>query len=181
MLDNGAFSAKTQGRELDVNGFYAWVEPNLEHPHWAVIPDVIDGTLDQQKELLRQWPFGDFGAPVWHMNEPLDWLLELSDKWPRICIGSAGEYWQVGNPAWSARMDKAFNAMAKAGVKPWIHGLRMLSQVDGGWPLASADSTNVAQNFSTRVGCAECMANLVDSAQPSIKWKIREEQTELFN
>ena len=44
MLDNGAFSAKTRGREFDRDGFYRWIEPILSHPHWAVVPDVIDGT-----------------------------------------------------------------------------------------------------------------------------------------
>lgn len=42
MLDNGAFSAKTRGAEFDLAGFYNWVEPLLTHPHWAVVPDVID-------------------------------------------------------------------------------------------------------------------------------------------
>ena len=48
MLDNGAFSAKTRGLEFNLTGFYKWVEPLLAPPHWAVVPDVIDGTVEQQ-------------------------------------------------------------------------------------------------------------------------------------
>lgn len=39
-----------------------------------------------------------------------------------------------------------------------LHGLRMLGQVSD-WPLASADSTNCAQNFARDTGCARCKAD----------------------
>ena len=54
MLDNGAFSTKTRGLEFNLTGFYEWVEPLLAHPHWAVVPDVIDGTVEQQKEMVKK-------------------------------------------------------------------------------------------------------------------------------
>ncbi len=41
MWDNGKFTAFTQGKEVDHAKLYAWLEPRLGHPHWAVIPDVI--------------------------------------------------------------------------------------------------------------------------------------------
>lgn len=49
MFDNGAFSVKTRGEVFDLHGFYEWVEPHLQHPHWAVVPDEIDGTVEQQR------------------------------------------------------------------------------------------------------------------------------------
>lgn len=58
MLDNGAFSAKTRGLPFDLPGFYAWAEAHLAHPHWAVVPDVIDGTVEQQREMVKTWPEG---------------------------------------------------------------------------------------------------------------------------
>lgn len=181
MLDNGAFSAKTLGKVFDREKCFAWMEPHLAHPHWAVIPDVIDGDVEAQRDGLRAWPFGkELGAPVWHLGLPIDYMLEMADNYPRICFGSAGEFWQVGTPKWAARMDAAFNALAKARQRlPWIHGLRMLGQTDGGWPLASADSTNVAQNFHL-YGCPECMADRIDRTQPPIHWNPREEQCSLF-
>ena len=52
MFDNGAFSTKTRGYAFDRNGFYRWVEPHLAHPHWAVVPDVIDGTVEDRKSVV---------------------------------------------------------------------------------------------------------------------------------
>lgn len=180
MLDNGAFSVWTKGIAFDVPGFYAWVAPVLGHPHWAVIPDVIGGDEQQQRQMLKTWPFPRaLGAPVWHLDKPIDYLLYLADEYPRICLGSAGEYWQVGDARWCRRMDEAFNALAKRGALPWIHGLRMLGQI-GEWPLASADSTNVAQNHHL-YGCAECMAANIDVTQGPSKWKQRAEQQPLFS
>lgn len=181
MLDNGAFSAFTRGRALDEGGFYAWLEPILAPPHWAVIPDVIGGRQDQQEAMVARWPFReDLGAPVWHLNLPIDYLLALCDSWPRVCLGSAGEYWEVGSDAWCRRMDETFNALAnRHRVMPWIHGLRMLGQSDGPWPLASADSTNVAQNFKRDGGCAECKAAPIDALQPA-PWRKRPEHPTLF-
>ncbi len=173
MLDNGAFSAKTQGYEFDLPGFYRWIDPVLAHPHWAVVPDVIDGSVEQQRTMVATWPHGkEFGVPVWHLGLPVSYLLELCDQWGRVCFGSAGAYWQIGSELWTRRMDEAFEAMAIVfGRMPWVHGLRMLGQAKGPWPLASADSTNVGRNFKrngARSGfvCAETMAQRIDSVNP---------------
>jgi hypothetical protein len=182
MLDNGAFSAKTRGLPFDINGFYEWVEPLLAHPHWAVVPDVIDGTVEQQKQMVKTWPFRkEFGMPVWHLGLPISYLLELCDTWGRVCFGSAGEYWQIGTPKWSGKMDEAFNAMTNTFGRqlPWVHGLRMLGMSAGPWPLASADSTNVAQNHSERLECAGCMAKRIDSTNPPLKWNVQPLQDSL--
>lgn len=180
MLDNGAFTAFTQGRAFDVSGYYAWVEPVLGHPHWAVIPDVIAGDEAQQRAMLKTWPYPrELGAAVWHLDKPIDYLLYLADEYPRICLGSSGQYWQIGDDKWCRRMDEAFNALSRRGPLPWIHGLRMLGQVTE-WPLASADSTNVAQNHH-RHGCPECLAASVDATQGKTKWTPRAEQQSLFS
>jgi len=184
MWDNGAFTTFTQGKEFDTKKFYDWVHPRLGHPHWAVIPDVIDGTLEQQKERLKDWPFSaDFAAPVWHLGLPTDYLLELADSYPKICFGSSGQFWQVGSPAWEKRCDKAFDALAKYRIHlPWIHMLRGLAQAGKRWPFASADSVNVARNFKNGNGkCPERMAREIDSIQTPLHWEIRvEDQLELL-
>lgn len=172
MLDNGAFTAFTQGKQLDLPGYLAWCEKHLAHPHWAVVPDVIDGDEDQQRAGIAAWPFPkELSAPVWHLGLSLDWLLELVDSWPRICLGSSGQYWEVGSPSWQRRMDEAFNALARRRQHlPWIHGMRMLSQADGPWPLASADSTNVARNYKRNHEHPDAMAGRIDSMQPTKRW-----------
>lgn len=172
MLDNGAFSVFTQGKQMDVPALYAWLDQHLVHPHWAVVTDVIDGTVEQQRQSASGWPFPkELSAPVWHLGLDIDWLLELSDNWPRICLGSTSQYWEIGSPSWVRRMDEAFDELAKRRRHlPWIHGLRMLGQADGPWPLASADSTNVARNHKRNRERPEIMASRIDAIQPARKW-----------
>jgi hypothetical protein len=142
MIDNGAFSAFTKGRAVDWPEFYRWLEPILFSPgRWAVIPDVIDAGSQLQDALLGEWPFGHRGAPVWHMDEPTDRLARLCAEWPRVCIGSTGEYWQVGADDWKRRMDEAWPATNGAA----IHMLRGTA-VAGLYPFDSADSSSLGKN-----------------------------------
>lgn len=174
MLDNGAFSVHTRGIPFDLPGFYAWIEPHLAHPHWAVVPDVIDGTVEQQRAMVKTWPFRkSLGMPVWHLGLPINYLLELCDEWERVCFGSTAQFWRIGTDAWCSRMDEAFNALARRGPMPWIHGLRMLGQAAGPWPLASADSANVARNFKDYRMCADCVAQRIDVVNPPTLWTER--------
>lgn len=184
MWDSGAFSAFTQGRAVDWASYYAWLETRLGHPHWAVIPDVIDGDIEQQRAMVAQWPFGSFlGAPVWHMGLDISYLLDLAQHWPRICFGSSKQYWQVGSELWCRRADEAFNALAKRGPLPWVHMLRGLTLGGDRWPFASADSTNVARNFKN-IGNEtdpERMARRIDAVQCPINWVLRPQQEDMFH
>lgn len=172
MFDNGAFSAHTRGAPLDVAAFYRWVEPRLGHPHWAVVPDAIDGSVEQQRAMAATWPFPrHLGAPVWHLGLAVDYLLELADEWPHICFGSTAQYWQVGSDAWARRCDEAFNELAKRHRHlPWVHMLRGLSLCGDRWPFASADSVNVARNFKDGSLCPERMARRIDAVQCPTFW-----------
>jgi len=186
MLDNGAFSVWKQGRELDLSKFADWVEPYLGHPHWAVVPDVINGTVEQNLELIEQWPHPrELSGVVWHLNEPIDHLLHLSRMgFGKICFGSTEQFDPVGSRSWERRADEAFNALAKhKNYLPWVHALRGLALAGGRWPFASADSTNVARNFKNigeRV-CPERMARGLDSIQCPVKWTLRAEQKDMFH
>lgn len=185
MWDNGAFSVWKSGKILDLNKFAAWVEPRLGHPHWAVVPDVINGSVDDNLAMIEQWPHPrSLSAVVWHLNEPIDHLLRLADMgFSKVCFGSTEQYDPVGGDSWARRADEAFNAMAKNGELPWIHALRGLALSGDRWPFASADSTNVARNFKNigeRV-CPERMARRLDSIQCPVTWTLRAEQKDMFN
>jgi hypothetical protein len=172
MMDNGAFTAYTQGKSLDYDGFVEWCNEFLQPPHWAVIPDVIDGSVEQQREYLKRWPFPkELSAPVFHLGLDLDWMLELADNYPRFCLGSSGEFWQIGTRKWHQRMDQVFELLAKKRFMPWVHGMRMLGQSDGKYPLASADSSNIARHHAELRISPEVMAQRIDSLQPAKKWK----------
>lgn len=187
MLDNGAFTHWRQGRASDWAGYYAWCEPWLDYQTtWAVIPDVIDGNEDANDRLLGEWPFGMRGAPVWHMHESISRLLRLADGWPRVCIGSSGEYAKVGDERWHRRMREAMNALCGGGPAPvWLHMLRGLSLAGSEYPFASADSTNIAQNHAgnntraTPRKDVRRMADEIDGRQCAARWRVAPEPMEL--
>jgi hypothetical protein len=55
--------------------------------------DVIDGGEDENEALLDEWPHGEFyGVPVWHMNESDERFIRLCNEYPRVAIGSCGDY-----------------------------------------------------------------------------------------
>lgn len=185
MLDNGAFSAFTRGKELDLGGFYKWIEPVLAPPHFAVIPDAIGGDVEEQHKMIASWPWKTLGydnsCAVWHLDKPFSHLHHLIFAFPKIALGSAGEFWEVGSEKWCRRMDETFNEIERVHKRmPWIHGMRMLGQANGRWPLASADSTNVAQNFKRNTGRALPMADSIDRVNPAPKWRRAAIQGELI-
>jgi hypothetical protein len=151
-LDNGAFSVWKQGGELDIDGLYEWYGENFKHPNcdWAVIPDVIEGTEKQNDELLKGWPFWRWqGVPVWHYHESLGRLTRLCESWPRVALGSSGEWPNPGTPSWWGRTAEAMKAACDDEGRPLckLHGLRMLNPaIFRHMPLASADSTNAVRN-----------------------------------
>lgn len=190
MFDNGAFSVFTRARnkgeqaELDVQAYYEWLDPVLDHPHWAVMPDKIGGTQEEQAVMRASWPRNLFCgyelcAPVFHLHFPLEALHALCLGFPRVCLGSSGEFWIVGSESWRHRMDRIFNYLAQKFVRlPYLHGLRMMGQANE-WPMASADSTNVAQNHHL-YRSAEELAHKLDGNNIRYRWKQRPEQSALF-
>lgn len=155
-VDNGAFSAWMAGEPVqDWTEYYAWVRELSRAPgfDFAVIPDVIDGDEHANDVLVSEWPFKThhafLGAPVWHLHESIARLVRLAENWPRVCIGSSGEYSTVGNAKWWHRIAEVMNAVCIDGLPiTKLHGLRMLNpEVFSRLPLHSADSTNIAQNI----------------------------------
>jgi hypothetical protein len=182
MLDNGAFSKWKSGKQTDWPAFYAWVDPWLDYPTtWAVIPDVIDAGSQEQDALIREWPHGERGAPVWHMDESIDRLVRLTEAWPRVCIGSTSEYAEVLGDPWVRRMDQAWDALAAKHTRtPNVHMLRGMQLSGREWPFASVDSTDVAQNHNRPQNTARAMADRWNAAQPAAKWIGRPSQLDLY-
>lgn len=180
MLDNGAFSAWRRGKQPDWPAYYGWCEQWLGPADWAVIPDVIDGDDAANDALIGEWPHGFKGAPVWHLHEPLDRLRRLTAAWPRVCLGSSGGYSAIGTDQWERRMDQVFNAVCGGRFVPQLHGLRMMSCSGQRWPLASVDSTDIAQNHSRKHNRATWMADRWDAAQCPAKWHARPVDVSLF-
>lgn len=154
-LDNGAFSAWQKGVAFDFSGYSKWVDDIKHHPafDFAVIPDIIDGSEKENDKLLKEWNIKKaLSAPVWHMHESFERLKRLASEYTRICIGSSGEFSEVGSGLWLNRINMAFRQICndKKQIITKVHGLRMLNPgVFTKFPFASADSTNVGQNVGS--------------------------------
>jgi hypothetical protein len=152
-VDNGAFSAWMAGQAVTTwRPYYGFCEALHRHPafDWAVIPDVIDGSEEENDALLDEWPSHIEGVPVWHMHESLERLDRLC-TWPRLAIGSSGEWPNPGTDKWWARMAEAMRVICDDAGRPRckLHGLRMLDPaIFQQLPFASADSTNAVRNSS---------------------------------
>lgn len=171
-LDNGAFSKWKQGGSLDITAYVAWVNEWRRHPgfDFALIPDVIDGDEADNDRMFAAYreAGGDLLAdvPVWHMHESFDRLNRLCHTFPRVALGSSGQWETPGTDDWWQRMGAAMDAICDDKGRPpcKLHGLRMLNNtITSQLPLSSADSTNVARNhnrYRTTHGLTSLMAAL---------------------
>lgn len=154
-LDNGAFSAWRSGTPRNSwNAYYEWVDQARRLPgfDWAVIPDVIEGTEEENAALVEEWPFARHeGVPVWHLHESLERLDHLVSVWPCVALGGSGDYNQPGSSVWWDRITEAMGVLCEEDGCPRtrMHGLRMLNPaIFTQLPLSSADSTHIARTVS---------------------------------
>ena len=156
-FDNSAFTLWGRGERVDVAAYLRWVNHWRHHPgfDWCLIPDVIDGSEPENDQLICDWPLCPaVSVPVWHLHESLDKLRWLAKDWPRVALGSSGDYCDPGTQRWWGRMAEAMEAVCDKYGRPQtkLHGLRMLDPtIFAHLPLSSADSTNVAQNHGKEV------------------------------
>lgn len=160
LVDNGAYSAweagvDTMSDESYLEGFADWANDILDRSPQAiaVLPDVIGGTEEQNRQLVVETMgmFPDNRAmPVWHMHESFEYLLWLCESFDYIAFGSTAD--APGSDAWHARIKGAFTAIdnwvtegAGAYVRPRIHMMRAQAFAHL-YPFDSSDSTNVAMN-----------------------------------
>lgn len=180
---------------MDWNAYYKWVDDIRNFPSFdfAIIPDVIDGTGEQNDRLLAEWPWQSarwLGSPVWHLHESTKRLTRLANEWPRVSLGSSGEFSTIGTEIWWRRMSEAMNAVCVPGEAPIckLHGLRMLNpKVFTRFPFSSADSTNIARNIgidvawrgsylpTSKQGRAVAMRSRIESFQSPHAWDGAEE------
>lgn len=198
-LDNGAFTHWKKGGAVDVEAYRAWVESAAGHPSldWCLIPDKIDGTEQENRELIAEWMRVGCrveSVPVWHLHDSLDWLCYLVRSFRTVALGSSGQWATPGTAGWWQRMTEAMNvACDKRGApRARLHGLRMLDpEIFTRLPLASADSTNAAVNCGSlsRFGSylpptaaqrAEVIASRIEAHNSASCWVCPGGQTRLF-
>jgi hypothetical protein len=127
--------------------YQEWLEPIIWPANrWAIIPDSPGAPSQINDGLLNDWRFGrSKGAPVWHMDGPIERLARLCERYDRVCLGWIGDPKRepVGCEAYLQKMDQVAALMGNA----W-HPLHMLrgTAVARLYPFVSADSTSLAQN-----------------------------------
>lgn len=165
VLDNGAFSAWKSNTPVDWKEYARWCASWCRHPgfDWCLIPDVIDGSPEENDELIRSfgtwfgnaskiWPehLLHLQVPVWHLHEPVSRLERLVKDWPKVALGSSGEFSQIGTARWWSRMAEAMQVACdeEGWPKAKLHGLRQMDPtVFSQIPYSFVDSTMVARNI----------------------------------
>lgn len=200
VLDNSAFTVWKQGRELDVPGYLKWVKQWCLHPgfDWALVPDSIEGGEAENDRMEAEWKtegMASYGVPVWHLHESFERLERLCEEWPRVALGSSGDWPTPGAAKWWGRMEDVMRVCCDSGGRPKtkIHGLRMMNpEVFERLPLSSADSTNAAVNSGslTRFGNylpptasqrAAVIAERIESRNSAPVWIGRPPEVNLFD
>lgn len=201
-IDNGAFTAWKKGEPVqDWQPFYDWALEVKTIPScdFAVIPDIIDGTEQDNDALLNDCPLPIwYGSPVWHMHESIDRLVRLANQYVRVCIGSSEQYATTGTFQWWSKIGEAMRAICDEEGRPKckLHGLRMLDPaLFTKIPLSSADSTNIARNVGidahwrvgnflppTKESRASVMRSRIESHNSPSKWSFYQvEQKDLIS
>jgi hypothetical protein len=128
--------------------YYGWLEPRLllAPGRWAIVPDSPGAPSQINDALLNDWPFGrSRGAPVWHMNQPIERLGRLCERYDRVCLGWIGHPKEepVGCDDYLRRMEDVATFYGNR----W-HPTHMLRGVlvANLFPFVSADSSSLAQN-----------------------------------
>lgn len=156
LVDNGAFSHWNSGGEMTeeyIEGFESWAQEILDRcpQAVAVIPDVIRGTMQQNAELIETTMLDlDRAMPIWHMDEPISYLIGLCERFNYIGFGSTID--APGSAKWHARITEAFTAIASweketGEVRPRIHMMRAQAFAHL-YAFDSSNSTNVAVNHN---------------------------------
>jgi hypothetical protein len=182
-IDNGAFIFWQNDREPDWPAFYTWLAHWIFHPRldFVVIPDKIEGTEAENDALIEAWPYGkEKGAPVWHTNESPERLQRLAREFPRVCIGSSGEYDVKWKDKYLARVKEVLHPICNSQGFPTtkIHLLRGLNPaIFTKLPASSADSTNVGRN----IGIDSRWKGTYQPKSKTVRTRILVDRIEHFN
>lgn len=166
LVDNGAYSAwesgtDTMNDESYLEGFADWANDILERcpQAIAVIPDVIDGSEEQNAQLVNEtmcmFDSTERLMPVWHLHESINYLLHLCESFGYVAFGSTAD--KPGSEKWHARIREAFDAIDRwevescgAYIRPRIHMMRAQAYAHL-YEFDSSDSTNVAVNHNRQL------------------------------
>ena len=119
MWDNGAFSAYTRGLPFNKSGYVQWLDDKNWGCNWAVVPDVIGGSVEDQRSFMKDWPYPDhLSCYVWHMDLPVEWLRELVESHSRVAFGSSLRRYLILTDSYSASTPRLFSCSPTRSSRP---------------------------------------------------------------
>jgi hypothetical protein len=139
MADSGAFSAMSLGVDISLEGYAQWVR-RWGHlfDHYANL-DVIG---DAEATLANQKRLEDMGLrpmPVFHVNEPWEYLENYLESYDYVALGGLVPY-KVNLGALMPWLIKAFKMLPKGKA---YHGFGVTGwEILKSFPWASVDSTS---------------------------------------
>jgi hypothetical protein len=158
-FDNGAFSLWKRLKKLGTlegfdwdkhwTKFYMWLLKHYSQIDKFLIPDVIEGSEEENDRLINSVPsmFREKAVPVWHTVESIDRFVRLCEEFDTVAIGACGPHEFIMGQACQDRLSLVFDEIYhRRNVPVKIHGLRMTdNRVVAAFPFYSCDSTSVVQ------------------------------------
>lgn len=156
MLDSGAFSAWSHGREIDLQSYIKYVKRNLKHLFTYVTLDVLPFGAEAQRSAAsiekcaemsdrNHQVMKDAGLapmPVYHQGEGWKWLERMvKNKEPLIGISSRKDLWPEEQSRW---LDEVFSVLCDDKGRPLVrtHGFGITNPAMlRRYPFWSVDST----------------------------------------
>lgn len=146
-LDSGAFSAATQGGQVDLRRFITYCQET--RGRWDLIAslDVIGDWEQSRANHVVMWAEGIGSIPTFHTLEPFDWLDEMSSEYPYIALGGMVGRGGVALTKW---LQDCWSVLRGRDVK--VHGFGLSRQrLVFGFPWTSLDSTSWLASKYARV------------------------------
>lgn len=142
--DSGGFSAMTQGAQINVNEYAAWVK---RYKHLFNTYANLDVIGDASATLNNQHKLEDLGVepiPVFHVSEDWSHLENYIEKYPYIALGGMVPYMRYTKKI----MPWIIKAFKLAGDKSVFHGFGATSwEVIKDLPWYSVDSSSWGAGF----------------------------------
>lgn len=142
VVDSGAFTVSTKGKQVDHDAYLDWLVGHAGHITFALSLDVIGdhraSRVNHETALER---IGDtvHMVPAWHLGSPLEELDRMCRAHSLVCIGGAVPFAKAPHSLFTA-VKQAHRVAAEHGTR--LHGLGMTgNRILHGLPWWSVDSS----------------------------------------
>lgn len=142
-LDSGAYSAFTQGVEIDIQEYIAFIKEHQDIIKVYANLDVIGDAKGTWRNQLTMEKAGLKPVPVFHQGEPEKYLKKYVEKYDYICLGGMVGSSSPALAPWLDRMFLDYLIDENGFPKIKVHGFGLTSlRLMLRYPWYSVDSTS---------------------------------------